>query len=162
MELGRSEAFGTSQYSEETVDALVDLVQQSGDGQRVNSIFGEGVSPKLRKVRQGLDLLGLPSDLLLRHHRHRILYAVSLIRNLREYLLGLEQKPEYLVPVDRGAEATARIGEWWRERWLRKRIESDDVLAEVARHTLVRPIRHGARVAVLPPTGQHVLFADPY
>src|SRR5690606_17998823 len=49
-ELGQSEAFGTSQYSEETVDALVDLVQQS-DAQRVNSIFGEGVSPKLRKVR---------------------------------------------------------------------------------------------------------------
>jgi hypothetical protein len=161
-ELGRSEAFGTSQYSEETVDALVDLVQQSADGQRVNSIFGEGVSPKLRKVRQGLDLLGLPSDLLLRHHRHRILYAVSLIRNLREYLLGLEQTPDYLVPVDRGPEATARIAEWWRERWLRKRIESDDVLAEVARHTLVRPIRHGARVAVLPPKGQHVLFGDPY
>jgi hypothetical protein len=160
-ELGRSEAFGTSQYSEETVDALADIVQQSADGQRVNSIFGEGVSPKLRKVRQGLDLLGLPSDLLLRHHRHRILYAVSLIRNLREYLLGLEQTPAYLVPVDRGAEATARIAEWWRDRWLQKRIRSDDVLAEVARHTLVRPIRHGARVAVLPPTGQHSLFADP-
>src|SRR5262249_26163924 len=37
-ELGQSEAFGTSQYSEETVDALVDLVQQSENGQRVNSI----------------------------------------------------------------------------------------------------------------------------
>src|SRR5262249_48596434 len=47
--LGRSEAFGTSQYSEEKVDALTDLVQQSTDGERVNSIFGEGVSPKLRK-----------------------------------------------------------------------------------------------------------------
>ena len=48
-ELGQSEAFGTSQYSDETVDALVDLVQQSSDGQRVNSIFGEGVRPKATK-----------------------------------------------------------------------------------------------------------------
>src|SRR5690606_18761207 len=92
-ELGRSEAFGTSQYSEETVHALVELVQQS-DAQRVNSIFGEGVSPKLPKVRQALDLLNLPSRMLLRHHRPRIVYAVSLIKNLDDYLIGAAKRPE--------------------------------------------------------------------
>jgi hypothetical protein len=159
-ELGHSEAFGTSQYSDETVDALADLVQQSANGQRVNSIFGEGVSPKLRKVRQGLDLLGLPSGLLLRHHRRRIVYAVSLIRNLQEYLLGLESQPRYLVPLEDGPQTTARIAAWWRERWVRNRITSDQVLAEVERHTLVRPISHGARVVVLPPADQQLLFSD--
>ena len=146
-ELGRSEAFGTSQYSEETVDALVDLVQQS-DAQRVNSIFGEGVSPKLRKVRQALDLLHLPSGMLLRHHRPRVVYAVSLIKNLGDYLIGVATRPEYVVPVNEGVAATAAIGAWWRERWLRNRITSDDVLDEVERHTSVRPITHGARVPV--------------
>jgi len=73
-------------------------------------------------------------------------YAVSLVRNLTEYLLGLATKPSYLIPLDDGRRATANIAKWWRERWLRGRIGSDDVLAEVARHTLVRPIRHGARV----------------
>jgi hypothetical protein len=160
-ELGHSETFGTSQYSEDTVDAMVDIVQQSANGQRVNSIFGEGVSPKLRKIRQGLDLLGLPSDLLLRHHRRRVVYAVSLVRNLREYLLGMEPEPRYLVPMEKGPAATACIADWWRERWLRKRIASDDVLAEVARHTLIRPIHHGARVVVPPPTNQRLLFAEP-
>ncbi len=161
-ELGRSEAFGTSQYSEETVDALADVVQQSANGQRVNSIFGEGVSPKLRKIRQGLDLLGVPSDLLLHHHRPRVVYAVTLVRNLREHLLGIEPKASYLVPIEDGPAATAHIVAWWRERWLRNRIGSDDVLAEVARHTLVRPIRHGARVVVPPPADQQILFADPF
>jgi len=160
-ELGHSEAFGTSQYSDETVSALVDVVQQVANGQRVNSIFGEGVSPKLRKVREGLDLVGLPSRLLLRHHRRRIVYGISLIRNLREYLLGIEQHPRYLVPIDEGRTATAYIAAWWRERWLRNRITSDDVLGEVARHTLVRPIRHGARVVIPPPTDQQLLFVDP-
>lgn len=159
-ELGHSEAFGTSQYSEETVDALADVVQQSANGQRVNSIFGEGVSPKLRKIRQGLDLLGLPSNLLLRHHRRRVVYAVSLVRNLREHLTGIDPKPSYLVPIENGPAATACIAAWWRERWLRKRIGSDDALTEVARHTLVRPIRHGARVVVRPPTDQRPLFPD--
>jgi hypothetical protein len=144
-ELGRSEAFGTSQYSEETVDALVDLVQQS-DAQRVNSIFGEGVSPKLRKVRQALDLLNLPSGMLLRHHRPRVVYAVSLIKNLGDYLIGAAKRPKYVVPVNEGVAATAAIGAWWRERWLRNRIISDDVLDEIERHTTVRPVTHGARV----------------
>ncbi len=153
-EIGRSEAFGTSQYAEETVDALGDLVQQSEDGQRVNSIFGEGVSPKLRKVRHALDLLGLPSGLLLRHHRPRVVYAVSLVRNLGAHLLGLDSKPEYLVPLEDGPAATGKIAAWWKERWLRNRIMSDDVLALVSRHTLVHPIRHGARVTAPRPLDQ--------
>jgi hypothetical protein len=159
-ELGRSEAFGTSQYSEETVGALVDLVQQS-DERRVNSIFGEGTSPKLRKVRQGLELLGFPTAQLLRHHRPRVVYAVTLIRNLSDHLLGLEPKPEYLVPIDHGEAATAAIGAWWRERWLHNRIGSDDVLAEVARHTLVHPICHGARVLAPRCADQRQLVSEP-
>jgi hypothetical protein len=146
-ELGRSEAFGTSQYSEETVGALVDLVQQS-EAQRVNSIFGEGVSPKMRKVRQALDLLNLPSAMLLRHHRPRVVYAVNLTKNLGDYLIGAAKQPEYVVPASEGERATAAIAAWWRERWLRNRIRSDEVLNEVARHTCIRPITHGARVSL--------------
>lgn len=145
LELGRSEAFGTSQYSSATVDALVDLVHYSNGGQRVNSIFGEGVSPKLRKIRDGLDALQFPSDHLLRHGRRRVVYGVTLVRNTRELLLGMENRPDYLFSRW-GADATNTISDWWRERWLAQRIEQDHVLEEVASHTLVRPVRHGARV----------------
>ena len=157
-ELGRSEAFGTSHYSEETVTALVTLVQQA-DAQRVNSVFGEGASPKLRKVRQALERLNFSTSLLLRHHRPRVVYAVSLIRNLRDYLIGLDKKPRYIVPLDPAA-TTSRIGAWWRERWLRNRIMSDDVLEEVSRHTRVLPITHGARVPSRPDPNQLSFFAD--
>lgn len=159
-ELGHSESFGTSHYAEDTLDALTDLVQQSSNGQRVNSIFGEGVSPKLRKVREALELLDLPTELLLRHHRHRIVYAVSLVENLTDFLLGLDGTPRYLVPVGDGAAGTARIVEWWRERWLRSRIASDDVLAAVEQHTLVRPIQHGARVTQVLPMQEHLDFSE--
>jgi hypothetical protein len=145
-ELGYSEAFGTSQYSDETIDALTTLVHQRADGQRVNSIFGEGVSPKLRKVRAGIELLNFPAELLLRHYRRRTVYGVSLVRNLSDYLLGLDRKPIFLFRLDNDAESTIEVAEWWRERWLRGRINSEAVLDEVARHSLVRPIRHGARV----------------
>jgi hypothetical protein len=158
-ELGRSEAFGTSQYSSVTVDALVDLVHYSNGGQRVNSIFGEGVSPKLRKIRDGLDALQFPSDELLRHGRRRVVYGVTLVRNTRELLLGMEERPEYLFSRW-GPEATNVISDWWRERWLARRIDQDAVLKEVASHTLVRPVRHGARVQLPPDSGDQVLFAD--
>ena len=59
-ELGQSEAYGTSQFSDETVEAIVKCLRQSTNGERVQSIFGEGVSPRLRKVREGLALLGFP------------------------------------------------------------------------------------------------------
>jgi len=47
--LGRSRAYGTSHLSSDSVTALVRLAEQSSTGARVNSIFGEGVNPKLRR-----------------------------------------------------------------------------------------------------------------
>jgi hypothetical protein len=117
---------------------------------RVNSIFGEGVNPKLRKVRDGLDRLGWPSDELLQHRRQRIVYGVSLVSNLLPYLLGLERRPRYVFGRrDRDVEA---ISQWWVERWLKKRIGSPEVLARVRNHSLTKPVRHGARVALPPAT----------
>jgi hypothetical protein len=146
--LGKSRSFGTSHLSNETVSALVQLAEQSRTGVRVNSIFGEGVNPKLRKIRDGLDLLGWPSDGLLRHRRPRILYGVSLVEDLLPYLLGLEQSPRYVFRRN-VANDVDRIGDWWFERWMSKRIDSADVLAAVSEHSVDRPVSHGARV-VLP------------
>jgi hypothetical protein len=146
--LGKSRSFGTSHLSSETVSALVRLAEQSRTGVRVNSIFGEGVNPKLRKIRYGLDLLGWPSDGLLRHRRHRIVYGVSLVENLLPYLLGLHGAPRYVFRRN-VANDVERIGSWWFDRWLSRRIGSPEVLAAVSEHTVERPVNHGARV-VLP------------
>lgn len=146
--LGRSNAYGTSHYSEATIAALSTLVEQNQQT-RVNKIFGEGASPKLRMVREGLSALGFEPGPLLKHHRKRVLYGVALVENLREYLLGMDAEPRRLSALG-GAEATAAITDWWRTRWLARRIDSSEALAKVAAHTTTRPIRHGARVE-LPP-----------
>lgn len=164
IEIGRSGAYGTSHFSTGTVDALVKLVQQSSNGQRVNSIFGEGVSPKLRKIREGLDRLNFPADALLQHGRTRIVYGVPLARNLREYLLGMDEAPDYIFQSGDPNVSTESISGWWAERWLSRRIESDDVLDEVGRHTTVRDGRyllHGACVRSAPSEeAQPMLFDD--
>lgn len=87
-ELGYSEGFGSFHLSRETVGTMNVLLARSQDGKRVNSIFGEGVNPLMRKIREALDLLGLPSDAILRHGNRRIVYGVPLAQNFREVLLA--------------------------------------------------------------------------
>lgn len=145
--LGQSRSFGTSHLSAASVKALVQLAEQSRTGARVNSIFGEGVNPKLRKIRHALDILDWPSDELLRHRRPRIVYGVALVDNLLPYLLGIDREPHYLFRRN-VADDTERICAWWYGRWLRKRILSEDVLRSIERHHLIRPVRHGARVTL--------------
>ena len=144
-ELGQSESYGTSQFSDETIEAIVECLRQSTNGERVHSIFGEGVSPRLRKVREGLALLGFPEDSLLQHGRRRSVYGVMLAHNTRNYLLGIDRKPQYRVAIHEPNSNNAIIS-WWQHRWLSGRIQSDQVLKQVALHRHVHPIFHGARV----------------
>jgi hypothetical protein len=150
-QLGRSRSFGTSHLSARSVDALVRLAEQTANGVRVNSIFGEGVSPKLRKVRHGLDLLGWPSDRLLQHGRQRLIYGVSLVTNLLPYLIGVDSDPKYRFRVNTAGD-TDKIVAWWLSRWADRRLGSAEILERVASHTSVdRPVVHGARVRLPDP-----------
>jgi hypothetical protein len=144
-ELGRSRSFGTAHFSDETVEALVRLSSLRGAQVRVNSLFGEGVSPRLRKVRAGLAALGWPANELLKHGRERILYGVPLVANLRDYSIGVDAKPEYLLDPTL-EDADSLVARWWLERWGARRARQEAVLEAMRRHRLVRPITHGARV----------------
>jgi hypothetical protein len=146
--LGKTEGYGTFQFSEDTVNALGEAVAQFKGGKRVNSIFGEGVNPRLRKIRDGLDLFGLDADELLMHGNPRLVYAVPLASNFREYILGKADKPNYPFSLEHPKATSEAIVKWWAERWLCKRIQRDDVLANVARERLTYPVRHSARVQV--------------
>ena len=145
--LGRSRSFGTSHLSASTVRSLAKLAEETRIGARINSIFGEGVNPKLRKIREGLDILGWPSEELLQHRRPRLIYGVALIDNLLPYLLGVDDEPRYLFRRN-VADDIERIGSWWCERWLGHRAQSDEVLDTLRQHRLDRPVRHGARVTL--------------
>lgn len=146
-ELGRSRSFGTSQFSQETVESLVRAAELVHGRVRVNNLFGEGVSPRLRKVRLGLAALGWPANEMLKHRRERILYGVPLVRNLRDYSLGIETEPDYLVDAD-NPEVESWTAEWWLTRWGQKRAQQPQVQAALRQHRLTRPVQHGARVAL--------------
>jgi hypothetical protein len=128
------------------VAALAVLLAQSKRGQQVNSVFGEGVNPRLRKIRDGLDALGLPTDDLLNHGGPRLVYGVELTENTRAYLLGMEKQPRYLLGQKSPKLRTRQIARWWMKRWLLPRLAIEGILERAAAHHFVHPIRHGARV----------------
>jgi hypothetical protein len=104
------------------------------------------VNPRLRKIRDGLNLLGLPTDELLNHGAPRLVYGVVLAHNAREYLLGRERTPKFILTPKDARAFSGHVARWWLMRWVVPRLASDAILARVARHTLIHPVRHGARV----------------
>jgi hypothetical protein len=144
--LGHTAGFGSYHFSRETMAELEIIAAQGRRGREVNSIFGEGVNPKLRKVRAALDAIGLPSDHLLQHGSPRLIYAVPLATNFRDILVGTAKRPNYLLDPRRSNEGTQILIEYWTKRWLLPRIRRDGVLDAVRANTLVYPICHGARV----------------
>lgn len=146
-DLGHSHGFGTYHFSRQTVQFGGILNSRKKTGRRVNSIFGEGVNPLMRKIRESLDFVGLDSEGLLQHGNKRVTYGIELATNFRKILLGRESKPDYLISQEKPAEQTARIADYWRRRWLLQRIVRPEVLDEVAKHlSSIHPPSHGAMV----------------
>lgn len=146
--LGRSEGFGVAHIRKETKRRLQAFMEADGRrGWRANNIFGEGANPNLRALREAIGALGLDAHELLRHSQPRAMYGVRLIDNLHEYALGIETRPKW--SWGRNGRGEGLASHWW-ERWAKPRIGRPGVLEAIARHSLARPVCHGARVN-LPP-----------
>jgi hypothetical protein len=142
--LGRTSGFGSYHFSGSTLEQMEILLARHHRGREVNSIFGEGVNPKLRKVRAALDQVGLPSDLLLKHGQPRAVYGIPLASNFRDILLDRGRQAHYLLP--RRGRTEKAIGRFWIDRWLTRRIDVPGILEQVAQHSMAYPVSHGARV----------------
>ena len=156
-ELGMSRGFGSYHFSTASLDYLETLIPRGDDSRRVNSIFGEGVNPLMRKLRDGLADVGLPADELLMHGNPRVVYGVPIAENFREVLLGRDPSPKYCLSLRKARQHSEMLAEFWRKRWLSGRIMRPGILEEVNKHTLSYPITHGARVQ-LPECSEPDLF----
>ena len=130
--LGQTEGFGSTVLSSETTDFLRRLIIESEGMKRVNNIFGEGISPKLRMTRDGLALIGVPQDLVLRHNCPRLVYGVQLARNTFEYLRGEEDEPAFIFNMQRSEAGTQAVVDHWLQRWFSRRAKREESLQKVA------------------------------
>jgi hypothetical protein len=124
--LGKTVGFGTLHISKATTSVLVEAAEHIGFT-RINHVFGEGASPKLRllnlSIRELLETGAEDANDLAKHTMSRIVYGACLAKNTKDYLLGHADVPEYYFEgttdgVRRGTEAIIR---YWQERWLASR-----------------------------------------
>ena len=124
---GVTSGYGTVQFANDTVRALDSVVQRKLGYRDVNSVFGEGASPRLRKLRSGLDAIGFNSGLAMLHHQERLIYGVPLFPGAGCFLCGLPTElPDYIASPDSRTDVTERIAEFWRRRWLSSRLAHAD------------------------------------
>ena len=74
------------------------------------------------------------------------------------YLLRLDDAPRYRFSLKDAEVSTARIAQHWFERWARTRFGQSETRQKLSMHTLVRPIRHGARVVLPNDEGDQISF----
>ncbi len=113
--------YGTFHLSAETAQALGTVALTRHDARRVNNRFGEGTSPRLRQIREGLDALGLKSDTILHHATPRIFYGCELYPGARNALIGLDAD-------DRESPTVAAVAAAWQGRWLSARARRPETL----------------------------------
>ncbi|MGH6925216.1 MAG: Druantia anti-phage system protein DruA [Propylenella sp.] len=131
--IGQTSGFGTVQFSPDTSRAIDAYLSSEKDFKEVNSVFGEGTSPKLRKLKMGLRKLGFDPDKLIQHRQHRLIYAAPLFPKARDWLVErTTDLPSYLAAPDQYADATERIVEFWRRRWLASRLEYQPAMISLA------------------------------
>lgn len=125
--IGRSKTggFGTLHLGADTAHALRQMAQNLHTSRRVNNRFGEGTSPRLRQIREGLDALGIASDSVLHHATPRLFYACELGAEARMSLMGMAS--EQAEPATAATIACA-----WRRRWLDGRARRRETLAAIA------------------------------
>ena len=91
----------------------------------VNNVFGEGASPRLRTIREGLHALGIESDHILHHATPRIVFGCELFPSARDQLLGLPISKHKKKP------SIVAIARAWRRRWLINRSKRDETIAKI-------------------------------
>jgi hypothetical protein len=129
-QIGYTEGYGSIQFGPETRKRLSQVTQLEEGRKVVRGRFGEGVSPRIRKIRRGLNNCGLETEIL-KHESRRIVYGIDLAKNSQDYLLGIDGDPEYYWEFDNPEKEQEKIYQHWIDRWASMRAQKQDVLESI-------------------------------
>lgn len=113
-EIAKTDGFGSIHLSSATVEALRNVSRDEYGVRRINSRFGEGTSPRMRQIREGLEALGINANAVLEHSSKRILYGCRLSENVA------------------GRNSQDKIARAWLQRWAIKRLRRQKVRDQVS------------------------------
>lgn len=128
-QLGMTIGFGTMHISKATTMSLTEAT--SDDFNRINHVFGEGASPKMRlltmSIRELLESTNEDSKDFSKHAMSRIVYGACLAKNTFNYLMGIDSEPEYYADMSDYEKGTYTIINYWQNRWLRSRLAYEPI-----------------------------------
>jgi hypothetical protein len=121
--IGSTSGYGSLHISSETFEAMRELAEAKGCN--TSNRFGMGPNWRMRIIRSACDMLGLNSDVILKHSFRRGLYAVPLAINYKSFLRGESKKPIYRnLPLN-------KLVIFWKKRWFDMRKQNPDVIKRV-------------------------------
>jgi hypothetical protein len=121
--IGSTSGYGSLHISSKTFGLMRKLVKRKH--LEITNKFGDGPNWRMRVIRSACDIIGIDSDVILRHSFRRGIYASPLATNWKSFLKGETRKPKYRdIPLE-------KVVQHWKERWLDMRKQNELVLQKV-------------------------------
>lgn len=132
-ELGKTVGFGTLHISKATTMCLTEA---TSDGfSKINHVFGEGASPKMRlmtmAIRELLESEESDTKEFSKHAMSRIVYGAELASNTIDYLLGRDETPQYYFDKNDCIGETQKIIDYWLNRWVMSRLNYQPIFERI-------------------------------
>lgn len=121
-ELRNTKGFGSFHFSRHTRELLKKL-ETKKTSQHVNYEFGEGTSPAMRRIKEGIETLGIDPGIL-QHEFERKTYLCDLTPDIRKSVFEFESKKNTLNSV-------SSISKAWKERYLSSRLKNDFIIEDL-------------------------------
>ncbi|MDC1100179.1 DUF4338 domain-containing protein [Gammaproteobacteria bacterium] len=118
--VGESDGYGTYHFSSKTQESLDELLNIQGKSTSVNYKFGEGTSPRMRRLRESMSNLGFKSDKFFQHQSKRITYLCDLYKSTPHEIFGIRESKHKNI-------SQKKISKAWRQRWLESRIQKPEI-----------------------------------
>lgn len=117
LKLGTTVGYGHFQITDELFLKLREVLQEDGHKYADGHRFGDGPNWRIRVLRAGLQVIGLPPNNILRHGIKREVYVMPLAQNTQAFLSGRDAKLKF---DHRSVEEIATLA---RDRWIIPRAE---------------------------------------
>ena len=137
IRIGETKGFGHFHISEEIFSILRTHLEESGHPYASGHRFGMGPNWKIRVIRTALDSLGINGGSILKHGIRREVYAMPLVDNFREVLLGNQEN------VSAKPLLASEISGYCLKRWILPRAERDDTYKHFSGRSVLSTLQNG-------------------
>lgn len=120
QELASTKGYGTFHFSKRTKNLAAQIDFKKNKFQHVNYKFGEGASPALRRIKEGLKEIGFDQEVI-KHEYKRKTYFCDLSKNIKKEIFLKRSKNLKL-------NSASNIFVAWQKRFFDKRIQNDGLI----------------------------------